>query len=75
MTMDLITKADDERLAGIAERDSAWPEVSEGFPSADRRLLLHSLRAVIAERDGLKKTAEMAAILLTRYEERWGPLT
>ena len=34
-----------------------------------------ALRAVIAERDALKKTVDMAAILLNRYEERWGPLT
>ena len=51
-TMDPITKANDDRLTGIAERDSAWPEVSEGFPPADRRLLLHSLRAALLRAEG-----------------------
>ena len=59
--MDPITKATDERLAGIAERDSAWTKVNEGFPPADRRLLLHSLRAAIAERD--LRTLELNAAL------------
>jgi len=44
--------------------------------SVDKNAALRAdLAAAIAERDGLKKTVEMAAILLKQYEDKWGLLT
>ena len=62
--MEPIKDAKDERLVD-----------GDAVPARWASLYRDSLRAVIAERDALKKTVDMAAILLNRYEERWGPLT
>ena len=64
--MNLIESLEDERMKEIADRDSEWVKVNEGFPPADVRILLGSLRASLT-----REAAKDAEIARLREAVEW----